>query len=824
MADFKDFILKFYTVYNVAQMDAPRAERWRDLRGKRSEPVYELDTNGRPILDTVGNPVIKKYNHLDDKRSPAMKGWENPKTGDLWTMADLPDPDTELSDNDWVKFYQIVRTAMRNIDANRKDLLRNADPKILAIDRFFGKSDTKAFSQPDLSVIQDSLKDVAILLKNPSMADFANWLEATQPGGGKFFSEKPTLSEFISAIETGNYDINLGIPSKIKDFLTNLMDWLNPSYGNSVLDRFPDAKRELQRLFGTHGEKISGLQIAMNAANDIIDPGQLAQFKQPGYYKEILKALYASDKPGKKSPFNTQFADAGGKEITGWMAESVTDNNDYDSALIPKLEDEKNLREVWGDKIGDWRDEHLKRLWDRSARHVYIEPNASPVVAAILKEKISPTDGIPKILEKKDAIVKRVKAKQPSAAKGVDFLFEALEYIKNSGDMDKALEGAFRNGAKAQAVALEVMKYAMAKGKVGEAKVALETLAVMRYDTLSSAHWAELKKNPFKPFEGVSFMKQEPIKFIMDAATKALNVGLAGAYWTGVVGRNMIQYGRAEIPKSKIRSLEFGRVEVAMRKINNDTLNFMTLEQAEEQLQTAQDDLSAFENTNASILRLQHREEILLKQKERLQSQRDINIKHQRLTEFNNWLNELNGNLPTQIPTGADVDIENAPVQNIYNEYGIEGIRQIISSLYSAIQGTTTTPGFNLARMDGMIAQNDTNLMQTRQDIAQNGGIFKDHEKSIGTERAIRSEVERLRDARKRGEDGATEHKPNVAAKSPLENMQMLMTFWNAANGFTKLSVNSRFNIFTNIKTIRKTSNLNNDFETYFANNYSRAS
>lgn len=805
--DLKDFILKFYSVYHVSQMDSARAARWRDLRGKPETGEW--------------NPKKNEFNWLDDKRSPPMKGWENKATGDLYTIDDLPNPITELSDDDWKSFYTTVRTAMRNIDANRKDLLRNADPKVLAIDRFFGNKSVKAFSpfEPDPAIVRKPLESLGAMLENPAMADFANWLEAAQPGTGyKIFTEKPTLGEFINGLKTGNYDINKGIPNKIKDLLSNILGWLNPSFGASPIAIFPGALAELKKLFGNNGEKIAALQIAMDADNEKIDPHQLAQFKQPSFYKEILKALYASDKPEKKSPFNSQFANAGGGEITGWMAESVTGANDYDTALMPKLEDEKNWRETQIEKITDWRDEHLKRLYDRSARHVYIESNAAPVVAAILKEKVSPTDGVLKIIEKKDAIIKRVKGKQPSAVKGTEFMFEALEYIKNSGDMDKALEGCFRNGAKAQAVAMEVIKYAMAKGKVNEAKVALETLAVMRYDTLSSAHWGELKKNPIKPFDGTSFMKNDSIKFVLDTATKGLNLGLAGAYWTGVVGRNLIQKGRAEIPKSKIKSLDIGRVEVSLKKINKDTEDFMTLEDAERELLETQTALSSYETAHKGVLDLQDKEEKLSRIVEELKKQRDINVKHQRINDIIAWWNGV-GHTMTQTPTFADIDVNTATPEEIFHELGLEGLQQVLSQLGTAVSGTSPQRGFNLAQTDARIALFEGQLTATRTTIAANPDIFQERDRLIGAERAIRSEKERLADNKARGLKGETDHKPYGPPKSPLENTQMLMAFWNAANGFTELSVDS-YNIFKNIKAVRKKSDLKNDFDKYFASTY----
>lgn len=817
MADFKDFILKFYSIYHVTQMDSARAERWRDLRGKKETGEW--------------NPKKNEFNWLDDKRSPAMKAWENKLTGDLFTYDDLPDPNKELSDDDWIKFYTTVRTAMRNIDANRSDLLRNADPKILAIDRFFGKKDVQAFSafEPDPDIVKKPLESLGKILDDPAMANFANWLEASQPGAGyKIFTEKPTLGEFVSALQTGKYDINKGIPTKIRDFLSNILGWLNPSFGSSPISVFPQALQELKKLFGDNGEKIAALQIALDADNEKINAAQLAQFKQPKFYKEILKALYASDKPDKKSPFNSQFANAGGPEITGWMNESVTGSNDYDAALIPKLVDEKNIRETWVDKVGDYKDEHLKRLWDRSSRHVYLESGASAIVGAILKEKISPTDGVLKILEKKDAIKNRVKAKTPSAVKGTEFLFEALEYIKSSGDMDKALEGCLRNGGKAQAVAIEIMKYAIAKGKVNEAKIALETLAVMRYDTFSSAHWAELKKNPIKPFDGASFMKSEPIKFVFDAATKGLNLGLAGVYWTGVISRNIIQHRRAEIskniinPKNKFTKDEFeiGRLKTALKKINKDNEDFVTLEDAKKESKKTGEELEKYNVENASILELQGKEEELQKNIDDLKRERDINLGHNRLKEFETWLSKITKKLPPQIPTGVQLDPATATPLEIYNEVGIDTMLEIMKHYRSQISGTTPTPGFDIDKWNLDIDNKTKKLKEIVDSNKVNKEVFDKRDMLFGADRAIKSEVTRLTDAESRGLKGETEHKPVFPAKSPLENIQILMVFWNSVNGFTDLSVNS-YNPFSNIKDIRNKSDLKNDFERYFAREYS---
>ena len=402
-------MLSWYRAYHLYNMDDPRKQRWIDLHGK----AFEINSKG-------------EYVFLDDKRTAAQKGWTNPKTGELDT--ELPTPD--LTDEDWRYFYKLCRDTIRNINNKRADLLRNdPDKNPLPIDKWFGNKNLKPFSE---QTVAQTTRD--------KLTAFANLVRSDQRLKNKLsdsFSSEYSLETFLSDLIDQDYSRNsqYTVP-KIQTLIRILPGLIRGEYDyeemayRSALDddtinkifsiftpgttatRTGDKVKELENEFDTLSEKL-------DPENEEINPAQLRQFQDPSCWREILKSLYAADRPEKKSAFHNQFASYGGGEITGYMNEAVSNNN-YESGpnqLIPKLEKEQTLLERAREKVDDFVDEHFKRLTDRASRHIYIDANASPIVNAIIKEKISPTDGLGKIIEKKDAIAKRVMAKQPGAKK-----------------------------------------------------------------------------------------------------------------------------------------------------------------------------------------------------------------------------------------------------------------------------------------------------------------------------------------------------------------------------------------------------------------------
>ncbi len=804
---FKDFMLSWYRAYHLYNMDDPRKQRWIDLHGK----AFEINSRG-------------EYVFLDDKRTAAQKGWTNPRTGELDT--ELPSPD--LSDEDWRYFYKLCRTTIRNINDRRADLLRNdPDKNPLPIDKWFGNKNLKPFSEQTVAqTTKDKLSAFATLVRTDQR--LKNKLSDS-------FSSEYSLETFLSDLIDQDYSRNSQhtVP-KIQTLIRILpglirgeYDYEEMAYRSSLDDdtinkifsifipavsatRMGDKIKELENEFDALSEKL-------DPENEEINPAQLRQFQDPSCWREILKSLYASDKPDKKSAFHNQFSSYGGAEIAGYMNEVVSNNN-YESGpneLIPKLDKEQSLRERINEKIDDFVDEHFKRLTSRADRHIYIDPNASPIVNAIIKEKISPTDGIAKILEKKDAITKRVLAKQPNAKKACDFLFEALNYIKSSGDMDATLDGALRNGRKAEAIAFEIIKYAISKRKVNEAKSALEVLAIMRYDTFSSAHWEQFHKSQSGGIFGnekLSFNKgNESVAFITRSIDSVIFAGINAVFWTGVIGRNLFQHARG-----RMNPADAPRLKTALEKIESDSNDFISLETATRQHHETRRRLETARNTfTYARIRRDERADLdaqLTALRAEIPAAR-VDPDPDRLTKLNTQIAQLSDELAgidalmdthraefdtfdrlqTDIQTKkSEIDTANATLASLTDDAEIARMRARIRTL-----------NFELGALNVRMASYD---MDTERYM------------TLECEDRVATELyERLQSAADRGVARETDSKPYNAPKSDIENMQMLMAFWNAVNGYNRaIDVNS-YNIFRNIKDVRKSANLNNTFNEMFS-------
>ncbi len=802
---FKDFILNWYKAYHLYNMDDPRKQRWRDLRGKE----FEINSKG-------------EYVFLDDKRTAAQKGWANPKTGELAT--ELPEPD--LSDEDWEYFYRLCRTAIRRINDMRADLLRNdPDKNPLPIDKWFGSKNLKAFSAQEVKpATKDKLKQFAeLVVKSPRLK---NKLMDS-------FSSEYSLDTFLADLIDMDYSRNSQhtIP-KIQTIIRILPGIVRPEYDFKIGDYKNSLDDEtiagISRIFlKSEYDPDSGLDMdnleyefdemsaELDPANESINEMQLRQFKDPSVYKEILKALYAPDKSEKKSPFNTQFANAGGSEITGYMSEIVTGNN-YESGaneLVPKFEKELNITEQISEKIDDFKSEHLKRLTDRSARHIYIEPNAKGIVDAIVKEKIAPTDGLEKILEKKDAVTKRVQAKMPGAKKACDFLFDALSYIKSSGDMDKALAGALRNGSKAEAIAFEIIKYAIAKRKVNEAKAALEVLAVMRYDAFSSAHWNELNKTEFNLFgdKKLSWNKNDTMAMVNGAVDKTIKFGINGAFWIGVLARNWIQFGRA-----KMSTDDVSRMETAMAKIQADSDEFKNLDRAKLEHEEVHGRLNDAKKEFGYAMILRDERNALETEIAALESELPAAKKDADAARYPKLIDAIDAKKTAM----AEIDAQLSPHAGEFAKFD-----KLVADMADVEEQIKSAKGeLSTAADDAAIAAAHKKLktldlkrgaLRVKQEIYNHQKQdYLDLEKE---DRVSTELLQRLQSAADRGMAKETESKPYNAPKSDVENMQMLMAFWNAANGFVDgLDVNS-YNVFRNIKTVRKEANLQKLFNQMFS-------
>lgn len=633
-----------YHAYAIAVKETPGLLRIGDekkvkITGGNLDAVRDLFQNpniqsgDKLKFSTYDEPTLARYRNFAaatnalvgdkiffrDKRAPVQKGWGD-KNGNLYSAADVPDLNKELSPEQWEEFYSYVRSVLRKMGTKEaKAKMSAADPEngTVALDRFFGPSAYKAFSPSELpdKIKKEIWSFVDAVNKDSSLkAAFTTKSEY----GSAAFESVSAFESFVLKVQNGTFDSDDDAKAKLRQMIRTLRQWVSYSGSRMYDDMLPVKKSSVEAIMGILApgaadqkndakDKLDYFIAEMDAADEEIDPIQLAQFKNAGVYKDFLKALYATDKEGKKSPFNGQFASYGGSELTGWMNESVTGAQDYEkgpSALIRKEDDTKNHWETIKSNWGDFRDEHFKRFWDRAAAHIYLEPNAEGAVAAIRKEKINPIDGIAKVIEKKDAIKKRISKKSPASAKGFDFLVEALTDISENGDLEKALAGATRNGKKAAAIAMAIIQRANEHDpqKTAEARVALEILAVMQYNAFDSKHYSAVFKEKFDPFKDASFMKNKGVASVFNIATTALNYGMKGAYKISAALRNKYQRSRSKINEYPPEFLS--KTKISLQERN---LDFKTAEEAKEKMETLKAEL---EKSNKAVEFRNQRDEL----------------------------------------------------------------------------------------------------------------------------------------------------------------------------------------------------------------------
>lgn len=528
----------------------------------KSQLAVDKYHNIFPVKDS---PKVGEKIYLNDFRTGGQKLWFDAQ-GDIKTA--LPDI-SKLDIDEQRKFYRILRNSLRVINANPPKF---ADPDIpQPVLKFFGDKNFMPFSDAKINNdTKEGLRKFALHVQK----DAALKEKLKGPKYYQRFTDDYTIDQFLNDLISMDYDTD----SKIKEKAVTILGVLNESvenastYGGNV----PALIKNAIDILGK-GEKIAKYIGELDAADEKIDEDQFRQFQDSRVYGEILKALYDPKVENRQSGFFKQVAEASGREITNPMT-TVIENVNYDK-ITPKYKDERTFWQEKKKNWDDWQDDHTNKFWDKALRHYYLEPNAKGVVSAIKKLEIPLKDGLKGIVSKKEDIKKILNAKFNSSVKGFEFFCECIEDMEKSDDMKNALAGALRNGKQCAAVAREIIKRAVAKGRVADAKVALETLAVMRYNIFSAGKGKEISKaiTGANFLEGVSFMNNKAIAFVMNAAQKGFNLGVAGVFWTGVGLRNSIQHLRGQLSDKDVEA-----IEKSMAKIAENSKKFKTPEEAQE--------------------------------------------------------------------------------------------------------------------------------------------------------------------------------------------------------------------------------------------------
>ena len=264
-------------------------------------------------------------------------------------------------------------------------------------------------------------------------------------------------------------------------------------------------------------------------------------------YSDIFSELLDSKNTKILQNFLQQADSTIKKPLTSAIEQTDYANKESPDFVPEKYPDEKNWVQNLQDKIDDTYEDYFRKFTNSSrGSRIYFSPWAQNIIKAFDKEKIKPTDGLKGILDKKDAILKRLDSS--STAKGhFDWFSKKMEQLQK--DMPKAFEGALRNGSQMRALVSALIVKAVKEGETDKAKTALEILSVAKYGLSSSRTMDAINKTDVNVFSDgkLSWNKNEGIQFVTKAFDRTIKTGIQGIGYAVTGTYNFIQHRRTKI-------------------------------------------------------------------------------------------------------------------------------------------------------------------------------------------------------------------------------------------------------------------------------------
>ncbi len=266
-------------------------------------------------------------------------------------------------------------------------------------------------------------------------------------------------------------------------------------------------------------------------------------------YKPLLNTLVTGE---KKIREEFQKHDQGSGSLITEQLNKAFKDTDYDNKeskdyVVPKQTEERNFI----DRIKKFKDDTYENYFEqffepRYGAHVYHTTYARTVGEAFDKVGIKPSGGIDGILAKKDDIIKEINKKAAGKAlKHFNWFCTTMEEIKKS--IPKAYNDALRNPHQMRAVVSQIIIKALKTKPYddGEAKTAMELLALTRYGVMASRFREGLSEGlkDVKLFsdDKLSWNKNEGIKIVTGAIDTTLKFGVKALALGGTVGYNLVK-------------------------------------------------------------------------------------------------------------------------------------------------------------------------------------------------------------------------------------------------------------------------------------------
>lgn len=509
------FIIDLVKQLNLRNMDTPRRKRLKELQDQ--------------------GVATSKQNSWDlDAKLPDIDKLTADKTAYLYT-EEQKTPANEPKEEVLKSLYKQFSIILRDMASDRE--LTDNDKIKKFIDEFYGPG--KAVKTYEIEPFTgDEPTEIATYIKS-NLSSLVRLCNGT-------LTEKD-LSNLAQTLEDKSYVKNTKSIKTLDIFLDKIA--YNVQYdGNTI------PTNNLPNCFSNAGvfdfDFIDRAHQQINSP--VINPGDPADPNNPGDLKDfrdglpkLLGKLISNEKA--LEAFSNKDED---KNITRWINKGINATNykTGDHALAPKYTDRKTFWKNAESKVKKFYVDTLGKLNEKHTRHKYQTIGARFIVKGLIDKGITPVSGTKKLLETLDAISGDMPNPVQSQLKWMKETLSSMSYTT-------AFKEALHDGAQMRTLVDNIIGVAVENGgKKEEAKVTLETLALMRYTMFTSSVRDKIKNSSSFSFfsdKDLSWNKNEGIQFVTNAIDKTIDFTFRVGFEVANLAKNAINASGLRFKKKK---------------------------------------------------------------------------------------------------------------------------------------------------------------------------------------------------------------------------------------------------------------------------------
>lgn len=518
----EDFIIDLVKQLNLKNMDTPRRQRLEEL--DRQNVLTKKQATWKPGDDL---PDIDKLT----KDKTAYLYTEEPNTEEN-------KPTEKVLESLYKQFSIILRDMASDRELTDNDKIKKF------IDEFYGPGkavktyEIKPFADNEATgiatYIENNLSSLVRLcngtLTEKDLSNLAQTLTLEDKSYVKNTKSIKTLDIFLDKIAYNvQYDGNT-IP---KNYLP---DCFTKDYGE-------EGKIFDFDFFDKAHQQINSPVIKSGVPSDPNNPGDLKDFRDG--LPKLLGKLISNEEALKA--FSNKDEE---KNITRWINKGINETNykTGDNALAPKYADRKTFWKNAESNVKKFYVDTLGKLKEKHTRHKYQTIGARFIVKGLIDKGITPVSGTKKLLETLDAISGDMPNPVQSQLK---WMKETLSSMSDTTVFKEALH----DGAQLKKLVANIIDVAVENGsKKEEAKVTLETLALMRYTMFTSSVRDKIKNSSSFSFlsdKDLSWNKNEGIQFVTNAIDKTIDFTFRVGFEVANLAKNAINASGLRFKKKK---------------------------------------------------------------------------------------------------------------------------------------------------------------------------------------------------------------------------------------------------------------------------------